>query len=1719
MYLLKRVLRKSQMAFDFSGTHTETHTREGHDRHLASGAVVHVAPTHATVHVANGDLHPGQKIMFKPHGAPRKRQGTIIGRDTDGSWHIEGARQGHQYTPERHTLPRENIWTMEEHEVQKRRTSGTHEATSAHGRTISVEEMRRRKDVGQRNLGIAESEIWSNPRILQTARATLAALASRNGLDPRFTISNSSIRNDDPEAMTLYSEYATAALTNLRGLAASAPPEEIQAFRDYLAGEEVPSRIAYNIHRSGKTAAIRYLRQQQEEHLRDREYSTTGEDDAETGMREISATTAHVPYHESELAQKVAMERAIEKHLTKMDAFDADLIRRKFALGDYVEEQSNEQIAQDLGGSWNRISVGQAVKKAMLKFARSEGATALRGFLKSVKEHVERKTICIDFDGVIADYSQGYQGEDIFGTPMPGAAESLHNLKRNGWKIIIFTTRPNTHGLRDYLRRNGIWFDEINENSDQPDGSNPGKPIADIYLDDRAVRFINWPTAVEDIDRITYGKQALQKALRVVPDEMAGLIKSHIRQYTKKDGTVVQEHDDKRTRKHVDLLRHENSHKEDIHSGAELTHGQELVDHLKQKGWKHKEVSAARRNKDLSEGKKEDIPEPSKIKGANQQNPALVSAQRVLNRLHEAAKDADDPVAALLAVSTSRANPYLKAVDDERTKLLKHFGYDVNHDEKHDKFDKDGHTIIISKNGDKHKVEFAGGDDNGKEQLQSVRGRSERESFDGGKKEAKFVYGDENTAYTGKMNKIQTKFAVVDADTLTTSHNYDGHVNQAYPQEIQPRDRARIASRMQIQNIAGDIKPELYGISHLTSDGAPIVGPDGIVESGNGRTLALNLAYHTGKADHYKEWLKDYARHVGIDSAEIDKLKRPMLVRVRQTDVDRPEFAREANQSNMMQNSPVEQAFSDAERISDTMLAKYKPGEDGDVLSEENRPFIQEFLGTLGANERASLIDKQGDPNKRCVERVQAAVFARVYKSEVLTELMTESADNDVKNIIGAMSVSAADYAKIQKHGDLDVTSELLDAIDIFRTAKRSGSSIDDQLDQAGFDMQGNTTTVDPTTEALSRGIHEFKGSRKKLTALFKIITQKAGEEIDGREHDATYGASDMFGNTREKKGKKQIVSESVAQARRGEQADAGQDDLFRASSYPAGLFLLRKSTGRTNHGNEGRDTEGKAPDGAGCHRAGARDEGRLAKAEEGKEEAGRPNGDGREEGPRRGTGALKLLKSHVKGYVRKTGERVSAYDKSILPGHRRKHYDIIHHILTRTPAKDGAGSFHVSEFGKKYSHEDTVEALSWMREIDGRKNVDFSATAGLHSLSLQKQDRTPYTLGDFHNSLNNYYGVEEASKVGEPIIVHSTAATNNAKGLEIALKLQPLNVPDLYDSDKVTLQEAIERGWRYYSQEMMGQHLSSPAFNGAEVACTQMGFDHLTGKHERALSDDNIKRRLKLLPKVRATIITTPFVDNVRTEKDGTEKYGLLGRFTDGTVIRVAVQEEKHQGKVFVTVYDWEDVSKKIKRASQSTPLSNGAVKAVDMAPPASVQDNITKSIVFHKSKNGITYSYKKPAPQRDAAPMLLKAHVTAYQRTTASGAVAYVREHEDNRVRKYGNKLYFASTHADLHAARQGRFGHLPNWGELSEHDRNRILDAEEETYHRLKENDAVRDHVKAKERERQKEAMRSGGKVATKDLVASGLADKSPGREVQLNMFKGKRIAGIRLLKVKE
>lgn len=113
---------------------------------------------------------------------------------------------------------------------------------------------------------------------------------------------------------------------------------------------------------------------------------------------------------------------------------------------------------------------------------------------------MKKKTICIDFDGVISSYFS-WQGRGKFGDILPGCKEAMLRLKAEGWVIIIYTTRSELDLIGKYLYDGGIIFDSINYNPENAElGCNLGKPLADVYLDDRGVCFTgSWEKALADI--------------------------------------------------------------------------------------------------------------------------------------------------------------------------------------------------------------------------------------------------------------------------------------------------------------------------------------------------------------------------------------------------------------------------------------------------------------------------------------------------------------------------------------------------------------------------------------------------------------------------------------------------------------------------------------------------------------------------------------------------------------------------------------------------------------------------------------------------------------------------------------------------------------------------------------------------------------------------------------------------------------------------------------------------------------------------------------------------------------------------------------------------------------------------------------------------------------------------------------------------------------------
>lgn len=107
-------------------------------------------------------------------------------------------------------------------------------------------------------------------------------------------------------------------------------------------------------------------------------------------------------------------------------------------------------------------------------------------------------TVAVDLDGTICEYS-GWEGEEVFGDVRPGAREALGELRRQGWRIIVFTTRGDQRKVSEYLESEGVPYDHVNYNPDQPQGSS-GKIIADRYVDDRAVdATVPWDEILEEV--------------------------------------------------------------------------------------------------------------------------------------------------------------------------------------------------------------------------------------------------------------------------------------------------------------------------------------------------------------------------------------------------------------------------------------------------------------------------------------------------------------------------------------------------------------------------------------------------------------------------------------------------------------------------------------------------------------------------------------------------------------------------------------------------------------------------------------------------------------------------------------------------------------------------------------------------------------------------------------------------------------------------------------------------------------------------------------------------------------------------------------------------------------------------------------------------------------------------------------------------------------------
>lgn len=114
-----------------------------------------------------------------------------------------------------------------------------------------------------------------------------------------------------------------------------------------------------------------------------------------------------------------------------------------------------------------------------------------------------RPTLCIDYDGVIHDYTKGWQDGSIYGNIVPGFIAWVAETHAKGFDIVIYSSRSKAPGgieaMRAWLERQlagrlmpteaAHWMSLLSFAHE--------KPAAWLTIDDRAIRFDGDWTAPE----------------------------------------------------------------------------------------------------------------------------------------------------------------------------------------------------------------------------------------------------------------------------------------------------------------------------------------------------------------------------------------------------------------------------------------------------------------------------------------------------------------------------------------------------------------------------------------------------------------------------------------------------------------------------------------------------------------------------------------------------------------------------------------------------------------------------------------------------------------------------------------------------------------------------------------------------------------------------------------------------------------------------------------------------------------------------------------------------------------------------------------------------------------------------------------------------------------------------------------------------------------------
>lgn len=366
------------------------------------------------------------------------------------------------------------------------------------------------------------------------------------------------------------------------------------------------------------------------------------------------------------------------------------------------------------------------------------------------------------------------------------------------------------------------------------------------------------------------------------------------------------------------------------------------------------------------------------------------------------------------------------------------------------------------------------------------------------------VEGDEDEIYVGK-EAIQGKWKLVEADAPSASHDeITFHKTEGFPtakdgSTVNDRDYEHdTAAQETVIDIASDFDGRALGF-----DSPIVVTQDGVVTSGNNRTMSSKIAARKGTDTKYIEALKKRAKKFGFSADDVAKFKHPRVVfETEHTgDYTTSEFAK-YNESGKKAMNPVEKAVKVSKMI--------QPQTIEDVAS-----IIGEFdtMGDLYADKKAS-----------------QSIFNTLIQSNIIqkTDLPQYYSDNTVtasgkeflETVLIGSVINETNIRNLNTEGGRSIRQKLVRAITpLIENKGMKGYSINKELNEAvsiAVEVAHHKDQF-PNVEAFSKQQDMFRKLDPVSIELAKKLegTQKGFAEfmldMNGGLRPAANGEVDIF--------------------------------------------------------------------------------------------------------------------------------------------------------------------------------------------------------------------------------------------------------------------------------------------------------------------------------------------------------------------------------------------------------------------------------------------------------------------------------------------------------------------------------------------------------------------------------------------------------------------------------